>query len=212
MQPMNIVCLQFNPIQENTYVVWDDTAECAVIDAGNASERENAALERFIAEHGLKPVLAVNTHGHFDHALGVEFVRRRYGVPFAMSSKDSFLLENAAVSGSLFGVKIGPMPSAPDIDLERTPEVRFGRTALRVIPTPGHTPGHVSLYEPESKTLFTGGRRLFVDHAVDSGEAPPAGRRGAGVPGPRARNDARTRDALQPLRRRGAQRRGELPQ
>ena len=156
MQPMNIVCLQFNPIQENTYVVWDDTAECAVIDAGNASERENAALERFIAEHGLKPVLAVNTHGHFDHALGVEFVRRRYGVPFAMSSKDSILDEDAAVSGSLFGVKIGPMPSAPDIDLERTPEVRFGRTALRVIPTPGHTPGHVSLYEPESKTLFTG--------------------------------------------------------
>ena len=58
---MKIACLQFNPIQENTYVVWDDTKACIVIDAGNSNPREDAALDNFIAEHGLKPVLAVNT-------------------------------------------------------------------------------------------------------------------------------------------------------
>ena len=113
------------------------------------------ALDNFIAEHGLKPVMAVNTHGHFDHTLGVEHLKQRYGIPFALSSKDRFLLDNAATSGSVFGVKIGAMPAA-DLDLDTLSEVRFGNTALRVIRTPGHTPGHVALYEPDSKSLFTG--------------------------------------------------------
>ena len=156
---MKIACLQFNPIQENTYVVWDDTLEAVVIDAGNSNPREDAALDNFIAEHGLRPVLAANTHGHFDHTLGVEHLKQRYGVPFALSSKDRFLLDNAATSGSVFGVKIGAMPAA-DLDLDTQSEVRFGNTALRVIRTPGHTPGSVVLLCGEhlfcGDTLFAG--------------------------------------------------------
>ena len=152
---MKIACLPFNPIQENTYLLWDDTSECVVIDAGNSSPREDAALDDFIARHGLKPVLAANTHGHFDHTLGVEHLKQRYGIPFALSSKDRFLVDNAATSGSVFGVRIGAMP-ATDIDLEKQSEIRFGQTCLQILRTPGHTPGHVAFYEPESKSLFTG--------------------------------------------------------
>ena len=152
---MKIACLQFNPIQENTYVVWDDTSEAVVIDAGNSNPREDAALDNFIAQHGLKPVLAVNTHGHFDHTLGVAHLKKRYGIPFALSSKAQFLLDNASTSGSIFGVPVGEMPAA-DLDLDTTPEIRFGHTVMRVIHTPGHTPGHVALFDPESKSLFTG--------------------------------------------------------
>ena len=152
---MKIACLQFNPIQENTYVVWDDTKACIVIDAGNSNPREDAALDNFIADQGLKPVMAVNTHGHFDHTLGVQFLKDTYGIPFALSSKDRFLLDNAATSGSVFGVKIGAMPAA-DLDLDTLSEVRFGNTALRVIRTPGHTPGGVSYYFPDEKAVFTG--------------------------------------------------------
>lgn len=124
---MKIACLQFNPIQENTYVVWDDTLEAVVIDAGNSNPREDAALDNFIAEHGLRPVLAANTHGHFDHTLGVAHLKKRYGIPFAMSLKDAFLLDNASTSGSIFGVPVGEMPSV-DTDLDTTPEIRFGHT------------------------------------------------------------------------------------
>ncbi len=152
---MKIACLPFNPIQENTYVVWDDTKECVVIDAGNSNPREDAALDDFISRQGLKPVLAANTHGHFDHTLGVGHLKQRYGIPFALSEKDRFLLDNAAVSGSLFGVKTGPMP-AIDRDLDAETEIRFGNSVLRILRTPGHTPGHVAFYEPESKALFTG--------------------------------------------------------
>lgn len=152
---LKTACLPFNPIQENTYVLWDETNECVVIDAGNSSPREDAALDNFIAEHGLKPVLAANTHGHFDHTLGVEHLKQRYGIPFALSSKDAFLLENAATSGSIFGVKVGAMPTV-ERDLDGEQEIRFGKTSLRVLRTPGHTPGHVAFFDEGSKSLFTG--------------------------------------------------------
>ena len=152
---MKVASLQFNPICENTYVVWDDTNECIVVDAGNSDERENARLKEFIDSRGLHPRMAVNTHGHFDHTLGVQFLKDTYGIPFALSGKDRFLLDNASASGSVFGVKVGAMPPA-EIDLDGTPEIRFGRTTLRVIPTPGHIPGHVAFYEPQAKALFTG--------------------------------------------------------
>ena len=89
---MKIVKFVFNPIQENTYVVWDETKECVVVDAGNLSAREDKILAEFIEEQGLTPVLAVNTHCHFDHLLGVEFVRSTYGATFAASSADETIM------------------------------------------------------------------------------------------------------------------------
>lgn len=153
---MKIARLIFNPIQENTYIIWDDTLEAAVIDAGNMNERENEVLAKFIADNGLKPKYALNTHGHFDHLLGVDFLREKYGAQLAMSSKDEFLLKGASVSAELFGVKADAMPEAIDIDLEGKESIKFGNTELKIIPTPGHTPGHVAFFEPESKVLFTG--------------------------------------------------------
>ena len=152
---MKIARLEFNPIQENTYILWDETQQGIIVDAGNSTPQENALLDNFISKHDIHPVLAVNTHGHFDHTLGVAYVKEKYGVKFALSHKDAFLLDNARMSAEIFGVKVGEMPSI-DIDLDTTPEIHFGTTTLRVIPTPGHTPGHVALFEPQSEILLTG--------------------------------------------------------
>lgn len=153
---MNVVKFVFNPIQENTYVVWDETKECIIIDAGNMSAREDKVLADFIEEQGLKPVMAVNTHCHFDHILGVEFLKMTYGVKFAASSADLDLLRSGCASGAMFGMELGALPEAIDIDLATAEEVKFGNTTLRVIATPGHTKGCVSLLHEESKSLFTG--------------------------------------------------------
>ena len=153
---MKIARLIFNPLQENTYVVWDESLEAVVIDAGNMSERENAMLEQFLSERGLTPVYALNTHGHFDHLMGVEFLRQRYGAKFAVSSKDRFLVENAAQSAELFGIRAVDMPEKIDVDLEGMQSISFGQSELQIISTPGHTPGHVAFYEPNAKILFTG--------------------------------------------------------
>ena len=95
---LKIAKLIFNPIQENTYILWDESGECIVVDAGNVSAREDNRLVEYITEQGLKPVMAVNTHGHFDHLTGVEHLKRTFDIPFAMSGKDTYLLEGAVAS------------------------------------------------------------------------------------------------------------------
>ena len=126
---MKIARLVFNPIQENTYIIWDSTLEAAIIDAGESSERECEIIDKFIAERGLKPTLAINTHGHFDHLMGVEHLQRKYGVRFALSSKDEFLLKGASVSAELFGVRAGDMPETIDIDLDGLESISFGTSS-----------------------------------------------------------------------------------
>lgn len=152
---MNIARLTFNPFQENTYVLWDDSGEAVIVDAGNYTDRESESLRNFIQEKGLKPVLAVNTHGHVDHMLGVLKVKEMYGVPFALHPADRFLIESAATHGAMYGFKVDAVPSV-ERELADGEEIVFGNTRLQVILTPGHTPGHIALYEPQSKTLLTG--------------------------------------------------------
>ena len=153
---MNIVKFVFNPLEENTFVVWDETLEAIIIDAGNSNSKENERLAAFIDEQGLKPVMAVNTHGHFDHILGVQFLKERYGVKFAMSSKDEYLLGMMSENFAYFcsGTTL-PAPEI-DIDIEHQPSIEFGNTELKIIRTPGHTPGGVCLYHQPSKQMFTG--------------------------------------------------------
>ena len=150
---MTIQTIPAGALQTNCYLLMHETTgRCAAIDPGGEGERIAAAIERA----GLELGRIFLTHGHFDHLLGVDFVCRRYGAPFALSSKDEFLLKASSTSAELFGVRAGDMPERIDIDLDGRDAVSFGRTELRIISTPGHTPGHVVLYEPLSKSLFTG--------------------------------------------------------
>ena len=151
---MNIKRLVFNPFRENTYLVWDDTSEAIIIDAGNMSEAENEHLRTVVEELGLKVVMAVNTHGHFDHTQGVMYVTKQFGAKFACSGEDKFLMASDS-SATMYGLKCNPVPEI-DIDLSKVESISFGNTTLRIIKTPGHTPGHVSLYNEEVKVLFTG--------------------------------------------------------
>ncbi|MBO7186555.1 MAG: MBL fold metallo-hydrolase [Alistipes sp.] len=151
---MDIKRVVFNPFRENTYLVWDDTKECIIIDAGNMNAGENRILAEMIQARDLKPVMAVNTHGHFDHVGGVKWLKDTYGVAFACSSKDQFLIDSTA-GGMVYGIQCNEVP-AIDIDLDAVEDIRFGNTLLRVIKTPGHTPGHVVLFNAEDKSLFTG--------------------------------------------------------
>ena len=153
---LKIAKLTFNPIQENTYILWDESNECIIVDAGNFSAREDNRLVDYITEQGLKPVMAVNTHGHFDHILGVEHLKRTFDIPFAMSGKDAFLLEAAPSSAKMFGVGEVSTPAKIDIDLDGLEQLQFGNTVMKIIPTPGHTPGCVALYNEEMGIVLTG--------------------------------------------------------
>ena len=75
---MNLKKFTFNPFQENTYVLWDDAKNCAIIDPGCSDVHERNELVEFIEDQGLKPVKLLNTHCHIDHVLGNKFLAEKY--------------------------------------------------------------------------------------------------------------------------------------
>ena len=80
--------LTFNPFQENTYVLYDETKECVIIDPGCYTHDEHNKLKAFILGNGLKPVKLINTHCHIDHVLGNYFVAKTYGLELGIHKSD----------------------------------------------------------------------------------------------------------------------------
>ena len=145
----------FNPIQENTYVLYDETGECIIVDAGCFFDYEREELDNFIQTKKLKPVKLVNTHCHFDHILGITHCRSKYNIPFFAHEEDGFLVEKIVEHGDRFGVPVEPVDPA-DHALVEGESVTFGNSSLDVIHVPGHAPGHVVLYNLEQHFLMAG--------------------------------------------------------
>jgi len=145
----------FNPVQENTFVVYDETKECAIIDAGCYFDYEREELDRFIEDKQLKPVRLINTHCHFDHIMGVTHCRIKYKVPFEIHPDEEILVGHAVDSGDRFGIPMEPI-DAPDAYFREGDRITFGNSYLEVIESPGHSPGGVVFYNPEQKILIAG--------------------------------------------------------
>ncbi len=90
---MQVKIFQFNNFIENTFLVWDETNECIIIDPGNSSEQENNFMQKHIDDNNLKPVAVLNTHCHIDHILGIDFLQKTYGIEFWANEKDQYLLD-----------------------------------------------------------------------------------------------------------------------
>ena len=103
---MKVEIFRFNLFEVNTYLVYDQTKECVIIDPGCYSEKEREFLTKTLEDKELKPIMIINTHCHSDHILGVNFLKEKYGIPFAANPKDEFLLENAAEYASRWRWKI----------------------------------------------------------------------------------------------------------
>lgn len=145
----------FNPVQENTYVLYDETGECIIVDAGCYFENELNELDSFISENNLKPVKLVNTHCHFDHILGITYCRTKYKIPFLAHEKDLFLIEGAVSHGDMFGVPVEPI-DGPDEFVDEGDKIKFGNSELELINVPGHSPGSLVIHSPEQKFLLAG--------------------------------------------------------
>ncbi|MBN1820143.1 MAG: MBL fold metallo-hydrolase [Prolixibacteraceae bacterium] len=144
-----------NPIQENTYLLYDETKECIIVDAGFYYGEEEDEVDYFIEKNGLKPVRLINTHCHFDHLMGIEYLRNRYNIGFDVHREDEFLIERAVEQAARFGFEMKPVAKADNYLVEND-VVRFGNTDLNVIHVPGHSPGHVVLHAQNDKMLIVG--------------------------------------------------------
>lgn len=152
---INVKKFIFNPLQENTYILYDETSDCVIIDAGCYFNYEQEELTRFIREMKLRPVKLVNTHCHFDHILGVTFCRLTYRIPFLAHKDDEFLIGRAVVQGDVFGVPMEPV-DLPDEWIGEGERFSFGNSSMEILHVPGHAPGSLVFYDPIQGFILAG--------------------------------------------------------
>jgi glyoxylase-like metal-dependent hydrolase (beta-lactamase superfamily II) len=153
----NVQRIECNPLQENCYVVSDDSRECVIIDCGAMYNEELAALDHYIADNQLKPLHLLATHGHLDHNFGNAHMFRKYGLKVEICVEDQELVERLPEQArDIFGIEIpADQPSAGRL-LGNGDVITFGSHQLQVLQTPGHTHGSCLFYCAEEHTAFTG--------------------------------------------------------
>jgi glyoxylase-like metal-dependent hydrolase (beta-lactamase superfamily II) len=152
---MQIKVFECNPVHVNTYLLYDETKEAALIDCGVFTVREQRRIKRFVKTKGLQIKHLLNTHLHFDHLLGNRFIYETYGLkPEYHESEES--LPSLKKQTIIFGIPVNYEPVNADHFLNDGDEIHFGHTTLKALFTPGHSPGSLSYYCKEAHCVFTG--------------------------------------------------------
>lgn len=155
------------PESMETLVVGSLGVNCLVIDCGNGEGviidpgAEPGRILDAVRRHNLKVTHVINTHGHFDHIGGNRAVLEATGATFMIHAADEPQLARAAEVSKMYGLMAENSP-LPGRHLEDGMELQVGTTLIRVIHTPGHTPGGCSLYFAERNLVVTGDT-LFAD-------------------------------------------------
>ena len=152
---MKIKSFVFNDFSVNSFVIFDETKECIIVDPGCISPAEHEELNGFINDNELKPVKLVNTHCHVDHVAGVNYVKQTYNIPFYAHKDDNSNLEDAERAGQLYGMRIDAPPKV-DVYLNHGDVVEFGNSKIDVLHLPGHSKGSVALSAKEDKFVVVG--------------------------------------------------------
>jgi glyoxylase-like metal-dependent hydrolase (beta-lactamase superfamily II) len=144
-------------LQENCYIVSDETKECVIIDCGAYYPEERDAISNYIKDNGLKPVHLLATHGHLDHNWGNHSIYETLGLKVEAMSEDSFLIEHLNQQGSdLFGIHLQEGEAPVGHYFTNDEQIHFGSHTFTILHTPGHTPGSCTFYCKEEKVAFTG--------------------------------------------------------
>lgn len=153
---ISIKTFEFNPISENTYVVYDETKECVIIDAGCFFPEEKNELLDFILDNDLVVKHLLNTHLHFDHVFGNKFILDQFGLKAFANDKDLFLLEAMPAQMRMFGFR--DVEEAPEVGtiINENDTIEFGDQKFIVLAIPGHSPGSVAFYSENGGCVFVG--------------------------------------------------------
>lgn len=152
---MQVVTFTFNDFAENTYVLYDESGNCAIVDPGCHKHSEQQELVNFIAQNNLTPTHLMNTHCHIDHVLGNAFVAKKYGIPLYLHKDELITYNDTGRWGQFFGLVIEEIPDH-QIFIDESSDITFGNSALKVLFTPGHSIASVSFYHSSSKQLISG--------------------------------------------------------
>ena len=150
----------FGPVQENTYVLYDEEShEAAIVDPGCMRHSEEEKLRDFITERGLTPTLMLCTHQHFDHVWGAAYVLKEWPHITAYANAIDFEklpLPSEQLKGYAIPLPLEDVPAERYTMVGQDDLIRLGSEELRVLFVPGHAPGHLAYYAPESGILLSG--------------------------------------------------------
>ncbi len=152
---LKIKTFLFSPIQENTYLLYNEFNDCIIIDPGCYFPEEQDELEGFITQSGLQPKLLLNTHCHLDHVFGNKFVAEMHGLTLQLHEKEKLLLDYAPASGLIYNMPFDNYAGAY-IYLKEGDIVKLGEDELKVIEAPGHSPGHICFYCEKQNFIISG--------------------------------------------------------
>lgn len=150
---MKIRLIVVGQLQTNCYLIIDKhKQEAIIIDPGDDADY----ISRVINDEKVKPSQIIATHGHFDHIMVAAELQLAYKIPFFIHKEDKFLIKRMNQSARYFtGIGEGIPPKINGY-LEKSENIILGRSRLKIIETPGHTPGSISLYNKNDNTLFVG--------------------------------------------------------
>jgi len=158
---LKIKAFVFSPIQENTYLLYDEFKNCAIIDPGCYFDAEKEQLTQFIEQMGLTPKMLLNTHCHLDHVFGNKYIAETYGLVAQIHQKEQVMLEMAPTSGLMYDMPFDNY-TGELIFLKEGDKILIGKDELLVIEAPGHSPGHICFY-CKAQNFLIGGDVLFKD-------------------------------------------------
>ncbi len=157
---LSLTAFTFNPFAENTYLVWDEaTREAAIIDPGMMTGNEEVVIQDFIVSNELNLKQLLLTHGHIDHVLGCDFIRKAYGVLPVGHALLPVTLAESERAAQVYGIPytLSPQPAA---FLKEGDTVRVGNAELEVREAPGHARCHLVFIDHAGKQMI-GGDVLF---------------------------------------------------
>jgi len=151
---LNVKTFTFNPIQENTYVLFSGKDAC-IIDPGCYFANERTVLEKFIEEHGLVPKYLLNTHCHLDHVFGNKFIHDRYHLNLNIHASEKPVLDFAPAAGLQWNMPFENYRGQLQY-LKAGDQIWIGEDFIQVLFTPGHSPGSISFYCPAQQFVISG--------------------------------------------------------
>jgi glyoxylase-like metal-dependent hydrolase (beta-lactamase superfamily II) len=156
---LSLKAFTFNPVQENTYVLYNENRDCCIIDPGCYFEEEREELKDYVQKGRLKPVLLLNTHCHLDHIFGNKFVHETWNLTLHIHEKEKIVLEKAPIAGKTWQLPFDNY-EGPIEFIKQGEIIKIGEEELEIRFTPGHSPGSISFYH-EAGNFVIGGDVLF---------------------------------------------------
>jgi hydroxyacylglutathione hydrolase len=145
----------FNPLQENTYLLYNEQKQALLIDPGCYFDDEKETIAGFIRSEKLELKYLLNTHCHLDHVFGNKWIYEQYQTTLHLHPLEVSMLEMAPASGLMWGIPFDNY-QGPFMYLNPGDQIKLGNDFLEILWLPGHSPGHLGFYCQQQDFIISG--------------------------------------------------------